>query len=312
MAPEMFKSKGYDGFAADIWACGVILFIMLAGFPPFQKPNNSDWWFNKLNNNKHALFWQAHSRSAYFSDQTKDFINKILNPDPTKRISIADMKKHPWWKGPTVTNQALVAELERRKKTVDQLKEKEKERKRQEQRAAALDGDVVMRGEGLADDDMPLSPPKLTFKNYVFKDPTHGACDGLMADDEKVDRRSAPKPLPEAVRYTRFESNMAPAKILERLSDVVGSNGGKFAESKDAYKLKAQFGRTTFVAEVFASPQSKDVYMVDFRKKQGSGVEFRELYSDIRAQLADVVLQPKGAAPIPEVESEADAVVAAD
>jgi serine/threonine protein kinase len=158
MAPEMAKGKGYDGFAADIWACGVILFIMLAGFPPFQKPNNADWWFNKLNNNKHALFWQAHSRSAYFSDQTKDFINKILNPDPTKRISIADMKKHPWWKGPTVTPAALVAELQRRKSTVDQLKEREKERKRQEQRRAALESDVVMRGNGELGEDISRLP----------------------------------------------------------------------------------------------------------------------------------------------------------
>jgi len=131
MAPEMIRnSKGYDGMKADIWACGVILFIMLAGFPPFQKPETSDWWFNKLMNGKHALFWQAHSRSAYFSDQTKDFINKILNPDPEKRISIADMKKHPWWKGATITNVALVSELNRRKNTVDQVKSKEKERRR--------------------------------------------------------------------------------------------------------------------------------------------------------------------------------------
>jgi len=129
MAPEMPKGKGYDGAKADIWACGVILFIMLAGFPPFQKPSPSDWWFNKLSNNKHALFWQAHSRSAYFSDQTKDFINKILNPDPEKRISIADMKKHPWWKGATITKTSLVAELNRRKATVDSVKNKEKEKK---------------------------------------------------------------------------------------------------------------------------------------------------------------------------------------
>jgi len=289
----------------------------LAGFPPFQKPSNSDWWFNKLNNNKHALFWQAHSRSAYFSDATKDFINKILNPDPAKRISIADMKKHPWWKGPTVTNAALVAELLRRKNTVDTLKEKEKERKRQEQRAAALDGDVVMRGEGAwGADDLPFSPPKLTFKNYVFRDPTPGAVaaglgfDGPLgfAEPEEKSVRSDPKPLPEAVRYTRFDSNLAPDRILERVCDVIGSSGGKFVESKGAFKMKANFGRTTFVIEVFAHPEAKDAFVVDFRKKQGSGVEFREFYQDIRSQLVDVVLQPKVAA---EPEAEAAAPVAA-
>jgi serine/threonine protein kinase len=58
-APEMIKNSGYDPTISDIWACGVILFIMLAGFPPFQKPNVTDWWFQKLATNKHHLFWQV-------------------------------------------------------------------------------------------------------------------------------------------------------------------------------------------------------------------------------------------------------------
>jgi serine/threonine protein kinase len=313
MAPEMLKGKGYDGFAADIWACGVILFIMLAGFPPFQKPAESDWWFNKLANNKHALFWQAHSRSAYFSDQTKDFINKILEPVPAKRISIADMKKHPWFKGPTVTPAALIAELQRRKNTVDQLKEREKERKRQQELDAA-----AMRSLGdmdpEADDALPPSPPKMVFKNYIFKEPTPGVVAGLEgglfgAVEEKA-ARSDPKPLPEAVRYTRFESKISPDRIIERLADVVTGNEGKSSENKDSYKLKAEFNipRTKFVAEVFAHPTAEGVYVVDFRRKEGDAAAFRGLYQDLRAQLADVVLQPKGApAAVAEAEAEAEA-----
>jgi serine/threonine protein kinase len=319
MAPEMFKNKGYEGFPADIWACGVILFIMLAGFPPFQKPTESDWWYNKLANNKHALFWQAHSRSAYFSDQTKDFINKILEPVAAKRISIADMKKHPWFKGPTVTPAALVAELQRRKNTVDQLKEREKERKRQE--AGELGDEPRMRSVGAvaADDDdaLPPSPPKLTFKNYVFKEPTPGAAvvgfaEGLFGAAGAVEEkavRAEPKPLPEAVRYTRFDSKVSPSQILERLVEVITSNDGKSSEGKDSYKVKAEFQSPAikFVAEVFAHPSSAGVYVVDFRKKEGEAVAFRELYQDLRAQLADVVLQPKGVAPSAPAEAEAEA-----
>eukprot|EP00456_Euglypha_rotunda_P066592 TRINITY_DN573_c0_g1_i4.p1 TRINITY_DN573_c0_g1~~TRINITY_DN573_c0_g1_i4.p1 ORF type:complete len:206 (+),score=34.32 TRINITY_DN573_c0_g1_i4:54-620(+) len=156
---------------ADIWACGVILFIMLAGFPPFQKPDSTDWWFNKLMNGKHALFWQAHSRSAYFSEQTKDFLNKILNPDPEKRISIADMKKHPWWKGTTITNVALVTELHRRKNTVDSVKSKEKERKKKEKEKESALESSVRRALGDSEgsiDDLPVSPPTFTFKQHVY------------------------------------------------------------------------------------------------------------------------------------------------
>lgn len=43
--PEMFvKGAGYDATASDVWAMGVILFVMLAGFPPFQAPSDSDWY----------------------------------------------------------------------------------------------------------------------------------------------------------------------------------------------------------------------------------------------------------------------------
>jgi len=288
MAPEVTKKGGYDGAKSDIWACGVILFIMLAGFPPFQKPSLNDWWFNKIANNKHALFWQAHSRSAYFSDQTKDFINKILNPDPEKRISIADMKKHPWWKGATITNTALNAELNRRKATLDQVKNKEKEKKKKEKES--LQSDVIMRGDGDASgEDLPPSPPNFTFKHQIYDTPTRDTTKQLDFEDTKEG-----KPLAldtSVVRYTRFTSSSSPAKIVDRISEVIDTMGGKTAR-KDHYKVKAQFGGITFVAQVFADPSTNKNVVADFRKKLGSAVEFRSLYQEIRAQLADIVLQP--------------------
>ena len=58
MAPEMFvRGRGYAPMPCDVWAMGVILFIMLAGFPPFQQPSASDWWFQKLVQGKYSLFW---------------------------------------------------------------------------------------------------------------------------------------------------------------------------------------------------------------------------------------------------------------
>jgi len=290
MAPEVAKGKGYDGAKADIWACGVILFIMLAGFPPFQKPSNSDWWFNKLSNNKHALFWQAHSRSAYFSDQTKDFINKILNPDPEKRITIADMKKHPWWKGATITHTSLQAELNRRKATVDSVKNKEKEKKKKEKQS--LQSDTVMRGDGdPSTDDLPSSPPTFTFKHHVYDAPTRDLTKQL--DFQEESKEGKPLVLDSSVaRYTRFASSASPTTVVDRISEVIGTMGGKTAR-KDNFKLKSQFGALTFVAQVFADPVDEKNVVADFRKKTGSAVEFRGLYQEIRAQLSDIVLQPK-------------------
>lgn len=302
MAPEMIRNpKGYDGMKADIWACGVILFIMLAGFPPFQKPDLSDWWFNKLVNGKHALFWQAHSRSAYFSDQTKDFLNKILNPDPEKRISIADMKKHPWWKGTTITNVALVSELQRRKNTVDTVKSKEKEKKKKEkEKESTLEGRGEVRALGdsvSSEDDLPVAPPTFKFKHQVYTVAPEPAFTGELSfgDDESTTETKEKKPEvfdDTMVRYTRFSSTASASKIVERAGEVLKTLGLKYS-SRDNFKLKIDSGDVSFVLQVFSDSKIDEQYVVDFRKVKGPSAEFRSLYQEIRAHLADIVLQPK-------------------
>ena len=48
MAPEVLENRQTYTKKCDIFSAGVIFFIMLAGFPPFQHANKQDWWFNKL------------------------------------------------------------------------------------------------------------------------------------------------------------------------------------------------------------------------------------------------------------------------
>jgi serine/threonine protein kinase len=92
MAPEVMTGRGYDGAKADIFSCGVILFIILTGFPPFQAPLATDWWFHKLMTKQHDLFWQAHCRSAFFTPEAKDLLNKMLEPVPDHRITVAGIR----------------------------------------------------------------------------------------------------------------------------------------------------------------------------------------------------------------------------
>jgi serine/threonine protein kinase len=102
MAPEIFNRQPYNGASTDIFAAGVVLFVSLAGFPPFQKASPADWWFHKLCTQQHDLFWQAHSRTAYFSPNAKDLLVRMLEPDPAKRITLEDVVAHPWFNGPTL------------------------------------------------------------------------------------------------------------------------------------------------------------------------------------------------------------------
>ena len=90
VAPEIVKKIGYDGRLADIWSMGVILYVFLAGFLPFDEPD-TEVLFQKI---KAAEF----EFPSWFSVHTKDLINKILVVNPLKRYSIKDIKNHHWIK----------------------------------------------------------------------------------------------------------------------------------------------------------------------------------------------------------------------
>lgn len=109
----------------------------------------SDWWFNKLSQQKHHLFWQAHSRSAYFPDSFQDLINKMLCVDHEKRITIEAVRRHPWFTGPTLSAASIQAEMSRRSLQVNVEKQRERlEKERDRQRANRQDqaiGDDVYR-----------------------------------------------------------------------------------------------------------------------------------------------------------------------
>ena len=88
-SPEMLSGQSYNGFKIDIWASGIILFAMLCGFLPFDHKDN-DKLFMKI------LECKIHYPKN-LSKMAKDLLKKILVPDPSKRITIPEIKKHPFY-----------------------------------------------------------------------------------------------------------------------------------------------------------------------------------------------------------------------
>jgi len=94
LAPEIIQSKGY-GKAVDWWALGVLLFEMLAGYPPFFDDNPFGIYEKILANRIHF--------PRHFDPLAKDLIKKLLASDRTKRLGnlkagAADIKKHDFFK----------------------------------------------------------------------------------------------------------------------------------------------------------------------------------------------------------------------
>ena len=92
VAPEILKNKGYDSGAVDMWSAGVILYILLCGFPPFYEEELP------------ALFDQIlHARYDFpspwwdnISADGKDLVKKLLELDVKKRLTAAQVLAHPW------------------------------------------------------------------------------------------------------------------------------------------------------------------------------------------------------------------------
>ena len=106
-APEMFNcaTKGYDGVLADIFSLGIVLFILVMGFYPFDKPNITDSRYKYISKKDYKSFWKKceqklSSNSSYngVSLEFKDLFEKMVCNRPKERINISDIKKHPWLK----------------------------------------------------------------------------------------------------------------------------------------------------------------------------------------------------------------------
>ncbi|XP_043724124.1 CBL-interacting protein kinase 18-like [Telopea speciosissima] len=90
VAPEVINRKGYDGSKADIWSCGVILYVLLAGFLPFHDSNLMEM-YRKIGKGEFRC-------PNWFPTEVRRLMSKILDPNPNTRISIAKIKETSWFK----------------------------------------------------------------------------------------------------------------------------------------------------------------------------------------------------------------------
>ena len=93
-SPEMILGNKYDGFCIDIWSSGIILYAMLCGYLPFEEGEGD------LNNEllfKNIVECKVEYPNEFVSSMAKDLLDKILVRDPKKRITIKQIKKHPFF-----------------------------------------------------------------------------------------------------------------------------------------------------------------------------------------------------------------------
>lgn len=90
VAPEVINRKGYDGEKADVWSCGVILFVMMAGHLPFQDSNLMEMY--------KKIYKADYKCPNWFPPEVRKLLAKILDPNPNTRISISKIMENSWFK----------------------------------------------------------------------------------------------------------------------------------------------------------------------------------------------------------------------
>ncbi|GJN02917.1 hypothetical protein PR202_ga20311 [Eleusine coracana subsp. coracana] len=89
IAPEVLSRREYDGKTADVWSCGVTLYVMLVGAYPFEDPDDPK-------NFRKTIGYKI-PEYVHVSQDCKDMLAKIFVANPAKRITIREIRNHPWF-----------------------------------------------------------------------------------------------------------------------------------------------------------------------------------------------------------------------
>ncbi|CAD7968767.1 unnamed protein product [Amoebophrya sp. A25] len=90
-APEMIAGKKYVPIMCDVWSCGVILFALVCGYLPFEDQNTAALY--------KKILGADYQTPKFISESVTDLIGQMLTTDPQKRITCAQIRKHPWYQG---------------------------------------------------------------------------------------------------------------------------------------------------------------------------------------------------------------------
>ncbi|XP_072522872.1 calcium/calmodulin-dependent protein kinase (CaM kinase) II gamma 1 isoform X4 [Salminus brasiliensis] len=206
LSPEVLRKDPY-GKPVDIWACGVILYILLVGYPPF--------W----DEDQHKLYQQIKAGAYDFpspewdtvTPEAKNLINQMLTINPAKRITAEQALKHPW-----VCQRSTVASMMHRQETVECLR---KFNARRKLKGAILTTMLVSRNFSVGRQH--TSPAAPTTSTAAL---AQEACKSLLnkkADGVKPQTNNTKNSVVSAVVSALKESNSASSTPMEPQTTVV-------------------------------------------------------------------------------------------
>ncbi|MED6143379.1 CBL-interacting serine/threonine-protein kinase 11 [Stylosanthes scabra] len=90
VAPEILAKKGYDGAKVDVWSCGVILFVLAAGYLPFNDPNLMVMY--------KKIYKGEYRCPRWMSPDLRRFLSRVLDTNPETRFTVDEITRDPWFR----------------------------------------------------------------------------------------------------------------------------------------------------------------------------------------------------------------------
>lgn len=249
VAPEVLDDSGYDGATADLWSCGVILFVLLAGYLPFDDSN--------LANLYKKISAAEFTCPPWMSFPAKKLITRILDPNPTTRITVSEILDDEWFKvnyKPPVFDDKDDTSLDDVDAVFQDSEEHHVTEKKEEQPVAMNAFELIAMSNG-------LNLGNLFDADQGFK------------------------------RETRFTSKCPPYEIVKKIEEAAKPLG--FDVDKKNYKMRlknvkaGRKGNLNIATEVFQVAPS--LHLVEVRKAKGDTLEFHKFYKKLSNSLKSVV-----------------------
>ena len=95
MAPEVHQNETYTGKSADLFSVGVILFQIVTGHSPFESAQQKDLYYSQIVTGQSRTFFEL-NEAEHLSSSFKDLIMRMLAFDASERLSVDELRTHPW------------------------------------------------------------------------------------------------------------------------------------------------------------------------------------------------------------------------
>ncbi|XP_073283722.1 CBL-interacting serine/threonine-protein kinase 3-like [Primulina huaijiensis] len=249
VAPEVLNDRGYDGATADLWSCGVILFVLLAGYLPFDDANLMNL-YSKISSAEFTC-------PPWFSFGAMKLIARILEPNPMKRITIPEILEDEWFKKgykAPIFDEKEDTNLDDVEAVFKDSEEHLVMEKKEEQPTAMNAFELISMSKGLN-------------LGYLF-------------DAEQEFKRET--------RFTSKLPANEIIKSIEQAAKPLGFDVHKKNYKMRLENIKAgRKGNLNVATEVFQVAPS--LHMVEVRKAKGDTLEFHKFYKNLSTCLEDVV-----------------------